>query len=157
MKMISLLTVLVGLTIASAHATDQKQTIECKFSNSNSKDHVNVTLNDPQSGTFYYSSNIEDSDDNQHTGLIGLNRVADPIKDSSIAQFLAKWTTIQDGSYVTIEFHFSMPKELLMKSSKSFKAILATSIIDEAITPQAKNAKPTAISASDDIQCSAKI
>lgn len=139
--------VLITLISFQAHATDQTQYIDCKFENPNNNDHVIVSLDDTQNGTFLYTAGVDDEDDNQHTGVIGLKRQGDK---EQTAHFLAKWSTVQDGSRITVEFHFSMPKDLVFKVSNSFKSGLTTNIIDE-------QSKTAPLTSADDLTCFARL
>lgn len=141
---------LLALSIAKAHASDI-QSIDCHYTNPGAKDHVIVSLKDPQNGTFSYSTGIVDDD--QNTGSIGILRDADSNEPGKkdFARFTARWMTVQDGSKITVEFHFSMPKNLVFKNSNSFKAGLTTNIIDYNQT------KPLSLDSDDELVCSAKI
>lgn len=134
MKTTLALSLLGLISIHSANAADT-QFIDCHFTNSTSSDHVVVSLKDPQTGTFFYTPGIDDSGDEQNTGKLSLMKIEDSKTDKDSAQFSSKWNTTQDGSSVTVEFLFSMPKNLIFKASNSFKAGFSTTITDAALAP----------------------
>jgi len=140
---------LLALSIPDARAANETQYIDCKFPNPASNDHVVVSLNDSQSGSFFYTTGVSDDGDDQDTGRIGLIR-EDSKTDPTKALFVARWMTVQDGSKVTLEFHFSMPKELIFKASGSFKAGLTTNIIDG-------NKQALYLKSDDDLTCFSRL
>lgn len=142
------LTALFALSISTAHAATQN--IDCHFQNPASTDHVVISLTDPQTGSFYYTTGVSSEGDDQDTGRIGLTEEDSKI-DATKTRFVAKWMTVQDGSKVTVEFHYSMPKNLIFKTSDSFKAGLTTNIIDGA------SKLPASLNADDELTCVAKL
>lgn len=149
--MIFVLSALSMMSIGQANAAEEIQFIDCHFSNSDNNDHVVISMNDPQNGSFFYTTGILDSGEDQNTGKLSLQRVEES-KRSSLkkedTEFSAKWNTRQDGSRMTIEFLFSMPKSLVFKASDAFKADLQTTITDSAIAP---------LHSSDHLDCFARI
>ncbi len=160
MKTIFNLSALSLLALTSAHAADETQYIDCHFLNSESNDHIIISLKDPQNGTFFYTAGLDQDGESQNTGKLFITRVEDsknnPAKKDT-AQFSAKWNTDQDGGTVTIEFLFSMPKALVFKTSNSFKAGLQTNIADNLIASTSKNSKPFSLSSDDDLNCFARL
>lgn len=141
MKLITLS--LLALLSTSANAA-QTQYIDCRFPNPDSTDHVIVSLQDTQKGTLFYTTGFDDNGDSNNTGKLNMNRVEDSKDSKDYAQFSAIWKTIQDGSAVLVEFHFSMPKNLLFKSSNYFKAGFVSTITDPTIAP---------LRANDELEC----
>jgi hypothetical protein len=114
---------------AAATAADI-QYISCSFANPDSMDRVVVSLKSPYKGTFFYTTGVDDMGESHDTGSIGIDRIEDDKTHADEAKFLAKWMTVQDGSKITVEFHFSMPKEHVYKAAEFFNASLTTEIID---------------------------
>jgi hypothetical protein len=119
------------LSNSNAKAEELIQYIDCHFANPASTDHVVVSLESSLSGSFYYTTGIDDQGNDQNTGRLALHQVESPASSSTDALFLAQFMTVQDGSKITINFNFSMPKDLLFKSSDFFNARLTTDIIDK--------------------------
>jgi hypothetical protein len=117
-------------TVQSAFAANDVQYIDCHFANPNSTDRVVVSLNSPFKGTFFYTTGFDDVGESHDTGSIGIDREEDAKTDAESASYLAKWMTVQDGSKITVEFHFKMPKAQVFKASDFFNAVLTTNIID---------------------------
>jgi len=144
------------LTIAalstSAFASTDVQYIDCHFTNSNSNDRVVVSLNSPYKGTFFYTTGFDDSGESHDTGRIGIDREDDSKTDADSASFLAKWMTVQDGSKITVEFHFKMPKAQVFKTSDFFNAVLTTNIIDYKEKQQS-----SFLGSNEDLTCFARI
>ena len=147
--MIFTLAVLAQFFTLSTHAADGTQSIECKFTNQDSKDRVLLTLDNPQSGTFLYVDGSDDKENVQNTGKITLKRVEDSkdITKKDYAQFQAKWSTGQNDGWLMIEFDFSMPKNLILKNAAAFKAELSTNITDQ---------KPSILNGNDALDCISK-
>lgn len=129
--------VLTTLTLSPAYANNEKQYIDCKFPNPNSRDQVVVTLENAQRGLFSYTTGEEDTGEAQNTGKLNMYRIEDTKKD--LAQFSAKMKTIEDGGEIIVEFFFTMPKNLILKDSSSFKAGFMTSITDIGKMPMHAN------------------
>jgi hypothetical protein len=149
MNMALTLTALLSLSINSAHAA-ATQFIDCHFQNPASTDHVVISLTDPQTGSFYYTTGVNSDGNDQDTGRIGIVQ-EDSKNDTTKARFVAKWMTVQDGSKVTVEFHFSMPKSLVFKTGDPFKTTLTTNILDGG------SKLPASLNADDDLTCIAKL
>jgi hypothetical protein len=115
--------------VAASTAADI-QYISCSFANPDSMDRVVVSLKSPYKGTFFYTTGVDDMGESHDTGSIGIDRVDDDQAPADEAKFLAKWMTVQDGSKITVEFHFSMPKANVYKAADFFNASLTTDIID---------------------------
>lgn len=130
--MIQLITVslFIFFTSSFALAEDQFQYIDCHFANPASLDHVVVSLESPLKGSFFYTTGLDDNGDDQNTGSLALRQVQNSDSTSKDAFFLAQFMTVQDGSKITINFNFSMPKDLILKPSDFFHARLTTDIID---------------------------
>lgn len=145
MKTLITLSLLTLLSINNSFAGDTVQYIDCRFPNPESTDHVVVSLKDTQNGTLFYTTGLDNNGDDENTGKLSLVRLADK---KEYAQFSATWKTIQDGGVVLVEFHFSMPKNLIFKSSNSFMAGFSTTITDAALAP---------LRANDDLECFSRI
>ena len=159
MKMIFVLSMLELLLFNKAYAIVESQSIDCKYSTSENKDHILLSLKDTQNGTFYYSSEIETTGEDQNSGTLTMIRVDDskaPLTKKDFSQFSSKLNTIEEHGTVEIEFLFSMPKNLILKSSNSFKASLATNIIDTEATPDKKQ-NAMNLHSEDDLVCVAHL
>lgn len=144
---------LLALSTQSSQA-GSVQHIDCRFPNPASTDHVIVSLENPRSGTFFYTTGISDDEEEQTTGSISLHQEEDS-KDPNkkdFSRYRAAWTSIQDGSKVTVDFHFSMPKSLVFKASDSFKAGFTTSIND-----QSSGKHPLSLTANDELTCFSRL
>jgi hypothetical protein len=135
--MLKLLGISVLITLGSytnpVHAASTAadiQHISCSFANPDSMDRVVVSLKSPYKGTFFYTTGVDDMGESHDTGVIGIERVEDDKTHADEAKFLAKWMTVQDGSKITVEFHFIMPKEHVYKAADFFNASMSTEIID---------------------------
>lgn len=137
---------LISASFNPAFAANEKQYIDCKFQNPNSKDHVVLTLENAQRGIFSYTTGVEDTGEAQNTGKLAMYRIEDVKKD--FAQFSAKMKTIEDGGEIIVEFFFTMPKTMLFKNSSSFKTGFNTTITDIGKSP---------LRANDELTCSSEL
>ena len=138
--------------LQTAQAADlMTQYIDCHFANPASTDHVVVSLDNPLSGSFFYTTGLDDNGDDQNTGRIGIRRLDDVKQDSDQALFLAQFMTVQDGSKITVDFNFSMPKNLIFKASDFFHARLTTEINDN------KDQFTSNLNTDDDLTCFSRL
>ena len=118
------------LGLPSAFGSNLTQYIDCHFPNPNSTEKVIVSLDSEYRGSFFYTTGLDDQGDDSNTGRLGLNRLEDTKPNPATANFLAQFMTVQDGSKITVNFNFSMPRELIFQKSDFFQARLTTDIID---------------------------
>jgi len=138
-------------SVQAATAADI-QYISCSFANPDSMDRIVVSLKSPYKGTFFYTTGVDDMGESHDTGSIGIDRVEDSKTDASETKFLAKWMTVQDGSKITVEFHFTMPTVNVYKAADFFNASLTTDIIDFNGNKQA-----SMLSQKDELTCFARM
>lgn len=119
--LISVSAFLVSLT-SFAQTQTNVQYIDCHFDDVNMEDRVIVSLNDENTGTFFYSTGLDSEGTDNRTGKLKLNRVADDASQKDLAQFKAVYQGDDYGKPVTIEFTFAMPKAQIFKSSNFFHA-----------------------------------
>jgi hypothetical protein len=146
------LALIAGFALFNASAQAAVQSIDCRFVDTTNTDHVMVTLNSDQAGTFFYSTGEDDEGSTTSSGKLILKR-GKPIT-TGLASFLAD-VVIPEGSG-SVQFTFEYPEASVMKAGTDVKAKLTTEIFG--IRPATRTDNIGGSSAdTQDLLCNAKL
>jgi hypothetical protein len=127
MKIILISASLLFSVQSFAQTGDTVQYIDCHFDDISMEDRVIVSLTDANTGTFFYSTGLDSEGNDRRTGAEKMKRIADVASQPEMAQFEATSVVDDYGTPKTIKFGFSMPKNLIFKSTNDLHAFVTSS------------------------------
>ena len=100
------------------------QHIDCHLDYSD--EHVIVSLNDTQTGTFFYTLGLDSEGNDRSTRKLVLTSAGNSAQFPAMASFKATFKGDAAINVPAVEFEFLMPKDLVFKASDYFPAALST-------------------------------